>query len=47
MPDFSLTPAGTRFLEGFAPAAYQGHTAGHLDLAARHGANRAPHRRSC
>jgi DNA-3-methyladenine glycosylase II len=40
MPDFTLTPAGpfslaasTRFLEGFAPAAYQGHTAGHLDLA--------------
>lgn len=40
MPDFTLTPAGpfsltasTRFLEGFAPAAYHGHTAGHLDLA--------------
>jgi DNA-3-methyladenine glycosylase II len=40
MPDFTLTPAGpfslgssTRFLEGFAPAAYHGHTTGHLDLA--------------
>jgi DNA-3-methyladenine glycosylase II len=40
MPDFTLTPAGpfslaasTRFLEGFAPAAYHGHTASHLDLA--------------
>jgi DNA-3-methyladenine glycosylase II len=40
MPHFTLTPAGpfslaasTRFLEGFAPAAYQGRTAGHLDLA--------------
>jgi DNA-3-methyladenine glycosylase II len=40
VPDFTLTPAGpfslaasTRFLEGFAPAAYHGHTAGHLDLA--------------
>ena len=40
MPDFTLTPAGpfsltasTRFLEGFAPAAYHGHTAAHIDLA--------------
>jgi DNA-3-methyladenine glycosylase II len=40
MPDFTLTPAGpfslaasTRFLDGFAPAAYHGHSAGHLDLA--------------
>jgi DNA-3-methyladenine glycosylase II len=38
--DFTLTPAGpfslaasTRLLEGFAPAAYHGQTAGHLDLA--------------
>jgi DNA-3-methyladenine glycosylase II len=40
MPDFSLTPAGPfslaasgRFLEGFAPAAYEAGSAGHLDLA--------------
>jgi DNA-3-methyladenine glycosylase II len=39
MPDFTLTPVGpfslaasTRFLEGFAPAVYQGPTAGHPDL---------------
>ena len=40
MADFTVAPHGpfslatsTRFLEGFAPAAYHGHTAGHLDLA--------------